>query len=216
MLGEVVARLLRDEEMLVRQAERLARGVHEFRAAFAVRLGGAGDFRDAFPDQRLRDDHLRLAVVALLGLVQRAQERGHVVAIDGLHVPAERLKALAGVLALRRVRHRVERDVVRIVDEDQIIEPEVAGESARFRRDAFLQAAVAGEADDVVVEDLVLGGVEPRRRHLRRHRDADRIAHALAERAGRAFHAGRLEKLRMPGRLLCNCRNCLISSSGTS
>ncbi len=47
--------------MLLRQAERLARGIDELRAAFAVRLRRAGDFRDAFADQRPRDDELRLA-----------------------------------------------------------------------------------------------------------------------------------------------------------
>ena len=59
-------------------------------------------------------------------------------------------KRLRGVFALRRVRHRVERHVVRVVDEDQVIEPEVPGEGARFRGHAFLHAAVAGEADDVL------------------------------------------------------------------
>ena len=37
--------------MLVRQAKSLARGVGKFRAAFAVRLGRAGHFRNAFADQ---------------------------------------------------------------------------------------------------------------------------------------------------------------------
>ena len=69
---------------------------------------------------------------------------------------------------------------LRVVDEDQIIEPEMPGESTRFRGDAFLQTAVAGEAEDMLVENLMLGGVETRRRHLRRHRHADRIGDALA------------------------------------
>ena len=45
-----------------------------------------------------------------------------------LHVPAERLETLAGVLALRGRGHRVERHVVRIVNQDEVIEPEVPGE----------------------------------------------------------------------------------------
>ncbi len=201
MLREIFARLRRDEIMLLRQAEILARLVHELRPGFAVRLRRAGDFRNALPDQGLRDDHLRLAVVALLRLVQRAQKRGHVVAVDFLHVESVGLIAFAGVLALRRVRHRVERDRVRVVDQDQVIEPEVSGERARFRGDAFLQTTVAGEADDVLIENLVLGRVEARRRHLRRHRDADGVGHALAERTGGAFDAGRFKKLRMARRL---------------
>ena len=38
----------------------------------------------------------------------------------------------------------------------------VAGEARRLQRDALLHAAVAGQADDVMVEDGVLGGVEAR------------------------------------------------------
>ncbi len=75
-----------------------------------MRLRGAGDFRNAFPDQGVRDNHLRLPVVAPLRLLQRAQKRGHVLAVDFLHVEAISLKAFAGVLALRSRRHRVERD----------------------------------------------------------------------------------------------------------
>ena len=68
--GEVAAHFVAHEEMLVRgQAERRARGVHELRAAFAVRLGGAGDFGDALADERAGDDELRLAVVLFLRAV---------------------------------------------------------------------------------------------------------------------------------------------------
>ena len=54
------------------------------------------------------------------------------------------------------------------------------GERARLRGHAFLQTAVAREANDVLIENAVLGGVETRRGHFRGHRDADRVADALA------------------------------------
>ncbi len=76
----------------------------------------------------------------------------------------------------------------------------MSGEGARFGRNAFLQTTVAREADDVLIENPMLGGVETRGRHLRRHRDTDGVAHALAKRSGRAFHARRFEKLRMSRR----------------
>ena len=77
----------------------------------------------------------------------------HVLAVDFLHVKAVGLEAHPGVFALRLLRHRVERDGVRVVDQDQVIESEMAGERARFRRDALLQTAVAREADDMMIEN---------------------------------------------------------------
>jgi hypothetical protein len=50
-----------------RDAEAFFRGIDELSAAFAVAFGGASDFGDAFADDRLGDDDLGLAVVALLG-----------------------------------------------------------------------------------------------------------------------------------------------------
>ncbi len=77
----------------------------------------------------------------------------------------------------------------------------MTGERARFRGDAFLQTTVAREADDMLIENHVLGRVESRGGHLRGHGYADGIGDALAERAGGAFHAGRLGEFRMTGRL---------------
>ena len=75
--------------------------------------------------------------------VQRIEKLLHVLAVDFLDIEAVGLEAFAGVFALGCLRHRVERDGIRIVDQDQIIEAEVTGERARFRGDAFLQTAVA-------------------------------------------------------------------------
>ena len=145
-----------------------------------MRLGRSRDFRNAFPDQGVRDDHLRFPVVALFGGIERVEKLLHVLAVDFLHIEAVSTKPLSGIFALRLLRHRVERDRVRVVNQDQVIEPEMAGESARFRGDAFLQTTVAREADHVLIEDAVLSGVETRRGHFRGHGDADSIADALA------------------------------------
>src|ERR1044071_5953797 len=82
----------------------------------------------ALADDGLRDDELRLSALGLLRLVEGLQENRQVMAVDRLHVPADGLETRGGVFALRLVRHRVERDVVRVVDEDQVVELLVAGE----------------------------------------------------------------------------------------
>ncbi len=146
-----------------------------------------------------RDDQLRFAAAGALRLVEGLQERRHVVAVDRLHVPADRLEPAGGVFALRLRRHRVERDVVRVVDQDQIVEPLVPGELDRLHRHALLHAAVAGQADDVMIEDRVLGRVEARRRHLPGHGHADGVAHALSEGTRGRLDSRRLPELGMPG-----------------
>ena len=103
--------------------------------------------------------------------------------------------ALGGVLVLRLRGHGVEGDVIGVVEHDEVIEAEAAGEGSGFLRDAFLEAAVAGEADHQVVEDLVFGGVEMGGGHLGGHGHADDVAGTLAERAGGGFDADGLAEL---------------------
>ena len=172
----------------------------EFRTAFAVALGGAGDFRDAFADEGLGDDHLRAAVLVRLGLFDRGGDGGEVVAVDGDRVPALGGEILLRVLALGDVGHGVERHVVGIIDEDQVIEAVVAGEGDGLLGDAFLKAAVAVDGEDVLVEDRVLRGVEARGGAFAGERVADGIADALAERAGGRLDARRFMELRVPRR----------------
>ncbi len=46
---------------------------------------------------------------------------------------------------------------VGVVNQNQVIEAEMSGERARFRRNAFLQTTIARETNDVLIENLVLG-----------------------------------------------------------
>ena len=163
----------------------------ELGAAFAVRLLRSGDLGDALADQRLGDDELGLAAAGLLGSDERREKGVHLVAVDGLHVEPERLELLGGVLALRLFGHRVERHGVGVVDENQVVELLVTGKLHGFERHAFLKAAVASQANDVMIEDRVFCGVEARLGHLGRHRHAHRVGHTLTEGAGRRFHAAR-------------------------
>ena len=99
VLGEIGARLLRNEIMLVRQAESFSRGIHELCAGFAMRfLPFPATSGIPFPIKRVGDDELRFAVVALLRDVEASRNCLHVVALDFLHVEAVSLETLARCL----------------------------------------------------------------------------------------------------------------------
>ena len=107
-LGEKCLRFLGNKEMFVgRKPETGAGGVDEFRPTFAVALGGAGDFGDAFADQRAGDDHLRTAVFVSLGSFNRSSDGGDVLTVDSDRVPALRGEILLRVLALSEHRHGI-------------------------------------------------------------------------------------------------------------
>jgi hypothetical protein len=166
-----------------------------------VRFVRPGHFRNAFSDQRLRHNHLRLAVIAFLRRIERVEKRLHILAVNLLDIETVGFEAFPGVLALRNLGHGIKRDGVVVVNENQIIEAEVSSERARFSRNAFLQTTVTRETHDMLIKNPVLGRVEARGRHLGRHRDADRVTHTLSERTGGAFHAGCFKKLRVARRL---------------
>ena len=187
--------------MLVGQPKSFARRIDKFCTSLAVRFVRPGDFGNPFADQRVCDDELRLSVIALLRNVQRIEKLLHVLAIDFLDVESVSFEAPTRVLALRLLRRRIKGDGVRIVDQDQIIETKMPGECACFGRDAFLHAAIARQADDVLIENLVLVRIEARRRHFCSHCDADGIADALSQRASRTFYSRCVTKFRMARRL---------------
>lgn len=197
-LGKEIAGLLGDEKVLRGgQAEGSASGVDEFGASFTVSLGGTGDFRDSFADEGLGNDEVGLALDGL-GVGQGGGKRVHVVAIDGLHVPAQRLEAHGGVLILGGIGHRVEGHVVRVVDEDQVVELGVAGKRDGLERDTLLHAAVSGKDDGAVVKEITKAGSE----HFARNSVADTVGDTLTEGTGGGLDSGRvLELLRVTGRL---------------
>src|SRR6185503_19689494 len=92
----------------------------------------------------------------------------------------------------------VDRDLVVVVEEDAASELQVAGERRGLRGDALHQVAVGADREDVVVADL---RAELLAQELLGHRHPDRVAEALPERPGRRLYAGRLEVLRMAGRV---------------
>ncbi len=158
-------------------------------------------------DDRLQDDHRRLRRLALRGLDRRVQ-LGHVfdvlaglLPVDGLHLPAVRLVALGDVFGERDVRVVFDRDLVRVVDRDEVAELLVAGEAGCLGGDALLQVAVTGDHVDEVVERARAGsglGVEQPALVARRVREADGGGEALTQRAGRDLDALRVAVLGVP------------------
>jgi len=195
--GEEGPRLCADLERLVGQAEGLVGGGGILGTPLAVGLGGARHLGDAPPDLGAGDDQLGAPVVLRLGLREGGQEAIQIMAVHRARVPAEGGENGGGVLALGHLGHGVEGDVVGIVDQDQVVELVVAGEGGGLAGHALLQAAVAGEADDMVIEDGVAGGVEAGHGHPGGDGVADGVGHALAERAGGRLDARRPDVLGM-------------------
>ena len=100
------------------------------------------------------------------------------------HVPAVGLEAAPHVLGERERRVAVDGDVVVVVDQGELAEPQVAGERAGLAGDAFHQVAVADDRPGAVIDDPMARAVEvlgrgsarrsPCRRRCRRPGRADR------------------------------------------
>ena len=122
----------------------------------------------------------------------------HVLPVNLLHAPSVGFEPRRRVLALREERHGVERHIVGIVDQDKVVQLQVAGQRTSLARHSLLQAAVAGQADDLMVKNAMFGRIETGFGHFAGDGQADRIGHTLPQRTGGALHARCLAKLRMP------------------
>ena len=197
MAREIFRHLRRDMELLLRQAKALPRRLGEGHSALAVRLARARHLGNAFSDQRLGNDQLRLAL-GRFGNFVRSEEFLHILTIHFLHAPSIGLETRPRVFALREKRHGVQCHIVRVIDKDEIVQLKVAGQRTGLARHPFLQTSVAGQTDHLVVEDGVLRRVETRRAHHPRHGEAHRVGHALAEGTGCCLDPRRFREFRMP------------------
>ena len=75
--------------------------------------------------------------------------------VDARDLKALRFKSHLNVLKPRDIGAAVDRDAIRIINYREIIEVVSARKRARFVADALLQIAVATEAIDAVIDDLV-------------------------------------------------------------
>ena len=117
---------------------------------------------------------------------------GNIVTVDSADdVPAVRFEAGRGVVREPAFDFAIDGNAVVIVQGDQLVQAQGAGQRAHFVRNTFHQATVADEGVGVVVDDVVARLVEFSRQQLLRQGHADGVGDALAQRAGGRFHAWR-------------------------
>src|SRR5436853_7073663 len=98
-------------------------------------------------------------------------------------MPALRREALAVSLGVEGDRRRaVDRDVIVVVADDQLAQPEVARDRRRFLADPLHQIAVRADHVRAMVDDLAARPVEELREVALRDREPDRVSETLPER----------------------------------
>ena len=121
---------------------------------------------------------------------RRLQRVEREVLVEVLDVPAVGLVARADVLGEGELRVALDRDVVVVVEADQLAEPEVAGERGGLGGDPLLHVAVGGDEVGEVADRHVAVAVEARGQHPLAQREADGRGDALPERARGRLDAG--------------------------
>ena len=166
----------------------------------AVRGRGALLVRAAVADDRVHANQRR-AIRLSDSIFDGFRQRLEIVRVgDILRVPFVRVEAFDHVLVEAEFGVPVDRHVVVVVEKNDVAQADVAGYRRRLAGDAFHQIAVAADAEDAMIEQARIVALEVRLEMLRRHRHADGVADALAERAGGSLDAGRQAVLGMAGR----------------
>ena len=143
----------------------------------------------AIADDAVHHDEGR-AVRDALRLRQRGIDGGGVVGVVHVdHVPAIGGEAGAHVLVERQAGRALDGDVVAVVDPHEVGQLEVPGSACGFRRHTLHHVAVAAQGIDAVAIQLIAGLVVAGGEPAFRHRHADRVGDALAQRPRRRLHA---------------------------
>ncbi len=201
-LAPVFQRVVRHGERLLRPAEDLLGLLHFLRAegravgGGGVHLGGRG-VADVGPEH----DERRAGFLAPGGIERQVDGVEVIAVIHVLHVPAICLEALAHVLAEGERGIAVDGDVVVVVDEAELAQPEVSRKAGRFAGDAFHEVTIAAEAPDPVVDDFHAGTVVLLREDPLGDGHPHRVAEALAQGASGGLDPGSVPPLRMTRRL---------------
>mmetsp|Transcript_37023 Transcript_37023/g.110873 ORF Transcript_37023/g.110873 Transcript_37023/m.110873 type:complete len:244 (-) Transcript_37023:697-1428(-) len=151
----------------------------------------------AVSDERLDTDDGGLIALPP-GIVHGGAERSQPVrdVVHLLDVPPVRLVSLVDILGEAEGGGTVDGDVVVVVQDNELAQPQMTREAGRLGRDALLEASVAADHVGVVIEEG--GGVGGREVTLG-DGEADGVGDALAERASGHFHAIRAKILWMSG-----------------
>ena len=203
-LGEVRVDLVGDVEVLVGiPAVGLLGQPHLLLAErSAVRLRRVLRVRGADRDVRAHDDQRRPRRLGVGGVERGAQVVCRPAVVEALHVEAVGLVAQPDVLPEREAGRALDRDVVVVVDQAELAEPEEARERACLSRHALHDVAVGADRVGPVIDQRVAVAVVALGQHGLGERHADGVADALPERAGRDLDArGRMlaVELRVPG-----------------
>ena len=188
---EEVTGFLRDVPLLTLGDANIDLGFVNVRdAGLSVGSVGALCLLHALADDGVALDELRLAVVGSLSSGDGGLDGLEVVAINIVSLPPVGLVTLDDILRLGVLSHLVKGDLVGIVKDDKVIKLLVSGEAGGLGGDTLLEAAIAGEGVDVVVEDGVVIGVVDAPSHLGRGGKADSIGDTLSEGAGGGLNTG--------------------------
>jgi hypothetical protein len=120
------------------------------------------------------------------------------VAVHRLGGPALGGEPFQRVLGARERRVAVDRDVVVVVQESQLLQPQVPGQPDRLVADPLHQVAVRAEHPGAVIDQRL---AEARGQHPLGERHPDGGGDTLAERAGCGLDAGQLAVLGVAGRV---------------
>src|SRR5262249_42209599 len=194
-LADTAAELLVDAvghpEMRVLRPAIVALGKAYFVLAkgFAMRGRGILLMRRAEANVAVHDDQGRTIVLGLEHR-QRLLDRRPVVRIGNVkHRPAVAVESRPDVLAECERRVALDRDMIIVVDPAQVRQLEMAGDRRGLARHALHHVAVAAEDIDVVIDQRQIRPIESLREPALRHRHADAVAAALAQRPRRGLDA---------------------------
>ncbi|CAB4620630.1 unannotated protein [freshwater metagenome] len=144
-----------------------------------------------------QDDHGRLSV-DILRPADGGLERIDVLAdlADVLDVPAVGLEAFRGVVGEGQLGGAVDRDVVVVVDGNELAEAQMSGHRSGFVTQTLFEITVATDHVGVMVEQLrAETGPEP----MLGHRHSDGVRKSLTQRPGRDFDTCGVMGLGMTG-----------------
>jgi hypothetical protein len=110
------------------------------------------------------------------------------VPVDDLDMPAVGGESHGLIVRDGERGRAVDGDAIVVEQHDQAAQPEVSGKRGGFVADSFHEAAVAGDdVGPVIHHGIAEAGIH----HALGQRQADRVAEALAQGAGRGFYAAR-------------------------
>ncbi|KAH3669258.1 hypothetical protein OGAPHI_001379 [Ogataea philodendri] len=129
------------------------------------------------------DEHGLLDVAGLADSVDNAVDVvGTVFNLE--HCPVACLHFFVHVLGVGQINAAVKRDLVVIVQNDQVVQSQVAGQRDRLQSNTFLQTGVADNAVDGVVHHRDIGPVVQRGQVFGRNGQSNAVGNSLAQRPG--------------------------------